>query len=124
MPAIPSKGLFDPIEINGITIKNRIAMAPMGTAFCTTVGGETTDQLLCYYVARAKGGVGLIIIEHTLCTYDHWKGFRFLGLHGSNNVFGMKQLVHGLHAFGAKVIVQIGLGLGRSTRRMRRDAGW
>ena len=107
--------LFAPTKINGITSKNRIAMAPVGTAFCGTRTGEVTDQLLCYYAARAKGGVGLIIVEHTLCTYKHWKGSRFLGFHTHDNLFGMRQLSETIHAFGTKVVVQLSLGLGRST---------
>jgi 2,4-dienoyl-CoA reductase-like NADH-dependent reductase (Old Yellow Enzyme family) len=107
--------LFDSIDVNGIRIKNRIAMAPMGTAFCHSVTGEVTDQLMCYYAARAKGGAGLIILEHTACTYKYWKGAKFLGFHTSNNLAGMRQLCDCLHVFGAKVVVQLSLGLGRST---------
>ena len=55
--------LFEPIQIGGMTIKNRIAMAPMGTAFATP-DGVFTEQALAYYEARAKGGAGLIIIEN------------------------------------------------------------
>jgi 2,4-dienoyl-CoA reductase-like NADH-dependent reductase (Old Yellow Enzyme family) len=55
--------LFEPIQIGSMTIKNRIAMAPMGTAFAT-LDGLFTEQAMAYYEARAKGGVGLIIIEN------------------------------------------------------------
>lgn len=44
-------------------MKNRIAMAPMGTAFATP-DGVFTDQAMAYYEARAKGGAGLIIVEN------------------------------------------------------------
>jgi 2,4-dienoyl-CoA reductase-like NADH-dependent reductase (Old Yellow Enzyme family)/thioredoxin reductase len=55
--------LFEPIQIGRVTIKNRIAMAPMGTAFAT-LDGLFTEQAMAYYEVRAKGGVGLIIIEN------------------------------------------------------------
>ena len=64
--------LFEPINIGHIEVKNRIAFAPtgMGTA---GADGSMTDQSICHYTARAKGGAGLIIIEHSLCTLKHWK---------------------------------------------------
>jgi 2,4-dienoyl-CoA reductase-like NADH-dependent reductase (Old Yellow Enzyme family) len=54
--------LFEPIRIGHLEVKNRIAFAP------THMGqggprGEVTDQSLCHYSARAKGGVGLVITE-------------------------------------------------------------
>ena len=50
--------LFEPITINGVTIKNRIMMAPMCTHF-----DITTKRARTYYQQRAEGGVGLIIVE-------------------------------------------------------------
>ena len=57
-------GLFDPIEIKGLTLKNRLVMPPMATGMALE-DGEVTDRHLKHYAARARGGVGLIIIEHT-----------------------------------------------------------
>ena len=50
--------LFEPITMNGVTVKNRIVMAPMCTHF-----DITTKRARAYYQKRAEGGVGLIIIE-------------------------------------------------------------
>jgi 2,4-dienoyl-CoA reductase-like NADH-dependent reductase (Old Yellow Enzyme family)/thioredoxin reductase len=57
------KKLFEPIQLGKRKLKNRIAMAPMGTAFATP-DGVFTEQALAYYEARAKGGAGLIIVEN------------------------------------------------------------
>lgn len=53
---------FEPIRIGSLGLPNRLAMAPMKTAFGTT-SGEVTDRLVAYFRRRAEGGVGLIISE-------------------------------------------------------------
>ena len=62
--------LFDPIQIGSMELKNRIAFAPTGMG---TAGpeGAVSDQTICHYTARARGGAGLIIVEHSLCTRRH-----------------------------------------------------
>ena len=55
--------LFSPIKIAHVEIKNRIAMAPMGTLWPGFVepDGSLTQRVIDYYVERAAGGCGLII---------------------------------------------------------------
>jgi len=55
--------VFQPIRIRGIDVPNRIVRAAHGTALGsppTLLGGE---DWLAYHVARARGGVGLTILE-------------------------------------------------------------
>jgi len=52
--------LFEPGMIGKLCVKNRIVMAPMN------MGGQEPDgrisqQAIDYFVARAKGGAGLIV---------------------------------------------------------------
>lgn len=54
--------LFEPIRVGNVALKNRIVMAPMATNFATQ-DGLVTDQLINFYVERAKNDVGLIIVE-------------------------------------------------------------
>jgi len=49
--------LFEPLTINGMTLKNRIVMAPMQLQL-----GLTNRRARAFYLARAKGGVGAIIM--------------------------------------------------------------
>ena len=49
-------------SIKRTTIKNRIAMTPMGTNYGET-SGEMSNRHMNYYSLRAKGGVGLIILR-------------------------------------------------------------
>ncbi len=50
--------LFDPIQVGGVTIPNRIVRAPHGTLL-------RGDDLIAYHEARAKGGVGMSTLEAT-----------------------------------------------------------
>ena len=47
-------------KIGRLTIPNRVVMPAMGTNLSAT-GGGVTDDIIAFYEARAKGGVGLII---------------------------------------------------------------
>ncbi|MGZ3596224.1 MAG: oxidoreductase, partial [Syntrophales bacterium] len=55
------KHLFTPIDIGTMKVKNRIVMLPLTTGYCEldeTIG----NRLINFFAARAKGGVGLIIV--------------------------------------------------------------
>ena len=55
--------LFQPIKISSMEVKNRLVMPPMCTRLAS-VNGEVTDSLIAYYVERARGGAGLVIVEY------------------------------------------------------------
>ena len=56
--------LYEPVRLNGLELKNRLVMAPMHTKFASE-SGEVTDRLISYLAERARGGVGLIVLENT-----------------------------------------------------------
>lgn len=52
--------VLSPIDIAGVTVPNRVVR----TAHATGIGaGTMSDELIAYHAARARGGVGLSIIE-------------------------------------------------------------
>jgi 2,4-dienoyl-CoA reductase-like NADH-dependent reductase (Old Yellow Enzyme family) len=57
----PLSHLFSPFSIKGVSIRNRI----LSTCHDTDLGrhGLPTEELIAYQRARAKGGVGLIIVQ-------------------------------------------------------------
>jgi len=55
--------LFSPLTIRGITLRNRIAVAPMCLYSC--VDGLPTNWHLVHLGSRAVGGAGLVIAEAT-----------------------------------------------------------
>ncbi|MFC1964374.1 NADH:flavin oxidoreductase, partial [Chloroflexota bacterium] len=56
--------LFEPGQIGKMQLRNRLVMAPMGTSFASE-DGSVSPRIRAYYEARAKGGIGLIIVECT-----------------------------------------------------------
>lgn len=54
--------VLEPLELRDVRIKNRIVSASHGTGLGTLRGG-IGRELIAYHVARARGGVGLIILE-------------------------------------------------------------
>jgi len=49
-------GLFEPIKIGKVEIKNRIAMAAMGVSGLVTPDGAFAQRAIDYYLERAIGG--------------------------------------------------------------------
>lgn len=99
-------GLFDSIVINGLELKNRIVMAPMATNMATPEG-RVTDRHIKHYAARAEGGVGLIILEHTYVSIKGKLARNQTGLYDDSLIPDLKRLVNAIHEAGAKVIVQL-----------------
>ena len=99
--------IFEPITIKRMTIKNRVAMTPMGTNYGET-SGEMSNRHMNYYSLRAKGGTGLIILENANIEYP-------VGSNGTSQIridhdsFMPRyyQLVENLHKNGATVAIQI-----------------
>jgi 2,4-dienoyl-CoA reductase (NADPH2) len=54
--------LFSPGAIGSLQLRNRIVMAPMGSNLCEP-DGTPSERMLAYYEARARGGVGMVIVE-------------------------------------------------------------
>jgi 2,4-dienoyl-CoA reductase-like NADH-dependent reductase (Old Yellow Enzyme family) len=54
--------LLTPARIGPAEIPNRIVMPPMTTRG-SDADGNVTDQTIAYYMARVRGGTGLITVE-------------------------------------------------------------
>jgi NAD(H)-dependent 7beta-hydroxy-3-oxo-delta4-cholenoic acid oxidoreductase len=101
----PLTTLFSPIKIGSMEIKNRIAMAPMATQFANP-DSTVSQKLMDYHEARAKGGVGLIILGVT--TVDEYFPYPVtLSLSDDRFIPGLKALTDIVHKHGAKIIPQI-----------------
>ncbi len=106
---------FSPLQIGEMEVKNRLVMAPMGSNYADEQG-HATDQLICYYKARAKGGVGMITVEGAFPEIRGRVLKRQLGLHKNELISGLSRLAEYIHQEGAKAAIQI-LHAGRQTRR-------
>lgn len=98
--------LFTPIRIGSTEIRNRIAMAPMGTLWDES-DGTVSRKIIDYHTARAAGGVGLIIYEAT--TIDRMNPYmpNGTGLWDDALIPSFRKLTDAVHAHGAKFMPQL-----------------
>ncbi|MCF8092234.1 MAG: NADH:flavin oxidoreductase, partial [Desulfotignum sp.] len=54
--------LFSPIKIKDLTVKNRLMMSAMSINFGVDAHCHVTDQLTAYFVERARGGAGMMLV--------------------------------------------------------------
>ena len=104
--------LFDEVSFGGVTLKNRLVMAPMGVSHAED--GGINEQNAAYLIERAKGGFGLIYPGAVTVT-DRWEPPMFDGghLHTYSHMLRLKNLVDEIHTYGAKFALQITPGYGR-----------
>ena len=95
------KNLFSPIQIRGLTLKNRVVLPAMGTKM-GTLEGYVTDRLINYHVARALGGCGLNILEVT-SVHGPSAPKGFLGIYDDKFIPRLKELTDAVHKAGGKV---------------------
>jgi 2,4-dienoyl-CoA reductase-like NADH-dependent reductase (Old Yellow Enzyme family) len=101
-----STTLFSPFTLNGLTLPNRIVMAPMTRNF--SPGGVPGPDVAAYYRRRAEGGVGLILTEGT--SPDHRQAAnmpQIPHLYGAQALAGWVRVVEGVHAAGGRIFCQI-----------------
>ena len=103
----PEGPLFEPGRIGTMTLRNRFVQAPIFTQFASTFG-EVDEKLIEYHRARARGGVGLIILENT--SID-WEVGRTAGhpirIDHDRFIGGLADLVEAVHNEGAKIAPQL-----------------
>ncbi len=106
--------LFEPGKIGKLSIKNRILMCPMGVGGLEEPQGGLSQRGIDYYVARAKGGTGLIITGLTRVSREIEPPLEDkLIIDSKTCVTWLNELAEAVHDYGAKVAIQLTAGLGR-----------
>jgi len=101
-----STTLFSPFTLNGLTLPNRIVMAPMTRNF--SPGGVPGQDVAAYYRRRAQGGVGLILTEGTSPEHPQAANMpQIPHLYGAQAMAGWMRVVEGVHAAGGRIFSQI-----------------
>ena len=117
----PYTEMFSPIQINKLTVKNRLVMAPIGNISMCEETGRPNEKMIAYFAERAKGGVGLIATGLIPVTHHIDNSLTELGdlsyfprIDRSRTVFaGWRDLAQRCHSYGARTFVQLSAGLGR-----------
>jgi NADPH2 dehydrogenase len=97
--------LHDEVIINGMRIRNRVALPPLTTNYSTSQG-YVTEEILQFYKERS-GDVGLVIVEASAVRPDGRIVPGSLGLWEDGQVAGMVHLVDSIKKLGAAVVLQI-----------------
>jgi 2,4-dienoyl-CoA reductase-like NADH-dependent reductase (Old Yellow Enzyme family) len=98
--------LSRPVSINGLTVPNRIVMAPMTRMF--SPDGIPGDDVVSYYGRRAAAGVGLIVTEGTYVGHDSaGQSDRVPRFHGDEQLAGWAKVAEAVHAGGGKIVPQL-----------------
>jgi dimethylglycine catabolism A len=107
--------LLTPAHIGSVQIRNRIVMPPMTTRTADEEGYVTEDTM-AYYLARARGGVGLITVEMASPEKAGRHRRREIGIYDDRFLPGLTRLVEAIHRAGAKASIQLGHGGGHTRR--------
>ena len=102
----PVAPLFEPFTFNGLTLPNRIVMAPMTRS--KSPGGVPGADVAAYYRRRAEAECGLIITEGTtvntpVATADP----NYPQFWGEDALKGWKRVVEEVHGAGGKIMPQL-----------------
>ncbi|MFA7439378.1 MAG: NADH:flavin oxidoreductase [Sphingomonadaceae bacterium] len=101
-----AEALFTPFRIAGLSLENRLVMAPMTR--CFSPGGVPGADVAAYYRRRAEGGVGLIITEGTWIPHAGASNDENVPrFYGEDALAGWKKVVDAVHAAGGRIMPQL-----------------
>ena len=99
--------LLAPGRLGSLELRNRVVLPAMDQNNCTEEG-LVTDETIAHYETRARGGVGLLIVETSAVSYPHGATARHQpALSHDGVVPDLTRLADAVHAHGAKMVVQI-----------------
>lgn len=96
---------FDPIEVAGVPLANRIAMSPMTRSRAYGHGGSPTSLMATYYSQRASAG--LIVTEGTQPSVVGQGYANTPGLHSAEQVAAWKGVTDSVHEAGGVIFAQL-----------------
>lgn len=109
----PYAHVLAPGRIGDLEVANRIVMAPMATRMAHP-DGSVSNREIGYYVARARGGAGLLMTGAMLAGTDvEAPRAAMLRIDDDRYVPGLTLLVQEVHHAGARIGAQLSPGLGR-----------
>ncbi|MHB9098214.1 MAG: oxidoreductase [Syntrophales bacterium] len=114
--------LFRPGRINLLEMKNRIVMAAVGSSLADDEG-FATDRAIDYYVERAKGGVGLIIVKLASVMENARGSKHHLAAYDDRFIPRLGDLARAVKDHGARVALQLGHH-GNNASHPRRQEGF
>jgi len=106
--------ITDPFEIKSVQLRNRIVMAPIATGLA--IDNHVTEAHVRWYAAPVQAGAALVIVEASGVEPDGCILPNQIGVWDDKFIPGLKQLADSIHSKGAKTLIQLVHGGGRSWR--------
>lgn len=97
------KKMYTPLQIAGMEIKNRTFMAPMSLGY-ESQDGTVNEKMAGYWLRRAKGGVGCIIVDATSVDPNVPYLGNTLCFRDEESIKKYKSFTDQIHAYGCKII--------------------
>jgi 2,4-dienoyl-CoA reductase-like NADH-dependent reductase (Old Yellow Enzyme family) len=118
MEGVRSENLFDavfePLNVGGVTLPNRIVFPPFQTNYASA-DGFVTDRVLRFYREIARGGAGLTMVGGIAASADGAGATNVLRLTTDAHEAGFAELFAAIKANGSVAGVQL-IHFGRQTR--------
>ena len=111
--------LFEPMQMGGLSLANRVVMAPM-TRSRADAGAMPNDMMVEYY--RQRAGAGLIVTEGTAPSPDGIGYCRTPGIYNESQVAAWRRVTDAVHAEGGRIVLQV-MHCGRIGAVQNRPAG-
>ena len=90
--------LFEPFEVGGLKLRNRLTMAPMYLGYAGE-GGSVSNLLLEHYRLMAGSGVAMVVVENATVDYLRGSGAsRSIRADTDENLDGLKRLAETIKA--------------------------
>lgn len=94
--------LFEPIKLGQIEVKNRFVLLAMGTSY--SIDEKVNDRLKAFFVERAKGGAGLLLLPALPVPEN---GRILPRIYDDDSIPAWRQVTKEIHAHDAKTFVQL-----------------
>ncbi|KQP02742.1 NADH:flavin oxidoreductase [Methylobacterium sp. Leaf93] len=102
-----ANSLFTATDINGVSLRNRWAVAPM-TRVSASEDGTANDTMARYYERFARGGFGLVITEGLYTDRAFAQGYLHQpGLTDAAQAEAWRPVVDAVHRHGARFVAQL-----------------
>lgn len=111
------KKLFEKSYIGKMSLSNKFIMCPMSTHAWDT-GSLLSDDQIGYYAERARGGVGMVILEGQFISTKVDKAFTSMPAAGTvDQAIRWAMLVDRFRGYNTRLCNQLVIGAGRNTSK-------
>jgi 2,4-dienoyl-CoA reductase-like NADH-dependent reductase (Old Yellow Enzyme family) len=97
--------LFEPLQLRGVTLKNRVVVSPMQTY--SAKDGMAEDWHFAHLSRFALGGAGLVMVEATGVLPEARSTYGDTGLWSDSQIDGFRRIADFAHAQGCAIGIQL-----------------